>query len=59
MEQPKQGYNLAADKIYSNTLLVNLNEVVIRRNMYFDFSHLIESRCIEIEKSAIIRNYLH
>jgi DNA repair photolyase len=50
-EPLNQGYNLVVDKGYSNTILKNLKEAVIRRNMYFDFPHLIGRKCIEISKS--------
>jgi len=50
-EPLNKGYNLAVDKVYSNTILKNLNERVIRRKMYFDFPHLIGSGCIKINKS--------
>jgi DNA repair photolyase len=58
-EEPfNQRYNLDVDKNYSNTILNNLNEAVIKRNMYFDFPHLIVShsrsnrRFIETNKSS-------
>jgi DNA repair photolyase len=47
----KNGYNLDVDKVYSKTLLENLKDAVIRRNMSFDFPDLIGSRCIKINKS--------
>jgi DNA repair photolyase len=47
----KKSYNLYVDKVYSNTLLENLKEAVLRRKMSFDFPHLIGSRCIKINKS--------
>jgi hypothetical protein len=52
-EPLRQVYNLAADKVYSDILLENLQGTVIRRNMYLDFPHLIESsRCTAINKSS-------
>ncbi|MDQ6723271.1 MAG: hypothetical protein M3Z01_03280, partial [Thermoproteota archaeon] len=42
-DQLKKGYNLAVDKVYANTILENLKEAVIRRNMLFDFPYLTES----------------
>jgi DNA repair photolyase len=47
----KKGYNLDVDKVYSKTLLENLKDAVVRRNMSFDFPDLIGSRCIKINKS--------
>ncbi len=45
-------YNLAVDNGYSNTILKNLKEGVIKRNMNFDFPYLIGSRrSIGIRKS--------
>jgi DNA repair photolyase len=46
------GYNIAVDNGYSNIILKNLKEGVIKRNMYFDFPHLIGSRSIRISKSS-------
>ncbi len=52
-EPLNHGYNLAVDNGYSNTILKNLKEGVIKRNMNFDFPHLIERRrrSIGISKS--------
>ena len=50
-EPLNHGYNLAVDNGYSNIILKNLKEGVIKRNMYFDFPHLIRSRSIGIGKS--------
>lgn len=43
-EPLNHGYNLAVDNGYSNTVLKNLKERVIKRDMYFDLPHLIGSR---------------
>ncbi len=51
-EPIRQGYNLAVDKAYSNTILENLEEAVSSRGMSFDFPHLVGSRYIETNKST-------
>jgi hypothetical protein len=50
-EPIRQGYNLAVDKAYSNTMLENLEEAVNSKGMSFDFPHLVGSRYIETNKS--------
>jgi DNA repair photolyase len=50
-EPIRQGYNLAVDKAYSNTILENLEEAVNSKGMSFDFPHLVGSRYIETNKS--------
>jgi len=50
-EPLNHGYNLAVDNDYLNIILKNLKEGVIKRNMYFDFPQLLESRSTEISKS--------
>jgi DNA repair photolyase len=42
-EPLNHGYNLAVDNGYSNIILKNLKEGAIKRNMHFDFPHLIGS----------------
>ena len=49
-EPLKQGYNIAVDRSYSNTILENLKENVIKRGMFFDFPHLIVNRRNEMNK---------
>ena len=43
-EPLNHGYNLAVDNGYSNTFIKNLREGAIKRNMHFDFPHLIGRR---------------
>ena len=50
-EPLNHGYNLAVDNGYSNTILKNLKEGATKRNMYFDFPHLIGSKRIRSSKS--------
>lgn len=49
-EPIRQGYNLAVDKAYSNTVLENLKEAVNSRGMSFDFPHLVGGRYVEANK---------
>jgi DNA repair photolyase len=50
-EPLNHGYNLAVDNGYSNTIMKNLKEGAIKRNMSFDFPHLIERSSIGFSKS--------
>ena len=50
-EPLNHGYNLAVDNGYSNIILKNLKEGVIKRDMYYDFPHLMETRSFGISKS--------
>jgi DNA repair photolyase len=50
-EPLNKDYNLDADNDYTNTVLKNLKEAVLQRNMYFDFPPLIDSRSIKIKNS--------
>jgi DNA repair photolyase len=50
-EPLNHGYNLAIDNGYSNIILKNLKEGVIKRNMNFDFPHSIGRGSIAISKS--------
>ena len=43
-EPMKQGYNLYVDNTYANTILKNLKDKVMEKDMLFDFPHLDENR---------------
>jgi DNA repair photolyase len=57
-EPIRSGYNIAADQSYSNRILGNLRETVLRRGMSFDFPDLIGIRCVEKNKLSNNANEL-
>lgn len=57
-EPIRSGYNIAADQSYSNRILGDLRETVLRRGMSFDFPDLIGIRCVEKNKLSNNANEL-
>jgi hypothetical protein len=51
-EPMRSGYNVAADRSYSTTILEKLRGRVLRRGMSFDFPNLIGAKCLDKNRKS-------
>jgi hypothetical protein len=48
----RSGYNVAADRSYSTTILEELRRRVLLRGMSFDFPNLIGAKCLDKNRKS-------
>jgi hypothetical protein len=51
-EPMRSGYNVAADRSYSTTILEELRRRVLLRGMSFDFPNLIGAKCLDKNRKS-------